>query len=514
MSKRGRQLWHLGLLWLVAGCLPDADTPKQDKSSEDKRTVIAKEASTKPATVKVERGPLKVETSMKGVIEAESMTEITLADLEAWTPMSGGTLVVKRVLPHGSKILQGEPVLWLDTEKLDKAIRDLEADQELAALAIKLAKEELPLLEKSWPVELAAAERAKKIADENLQRYKELDRKLMEESANWSVKSAASLLENEREELRQLEKMYKSKDLTEETEEIILKRQRFYVEMAEYFYKRAVISHDETLKLLLPRQDELMKENAVKASLALQRAQATLPLTVSQKRLALAKMEYDHEKSTTRLSQLRKDRERMVVKAPTDGLLYHGRCNRGQWQGSPDRLQRGAMVQGEEVLLTVVKPRPYFVRAVVEEKDLGSLRPGMACKVVPTGFPDLRLPARIESVGTVPITPGNFEARVSVEPADGLMPGMGCNVKVAPYVREDALTLPANAVFAEELDEDKHYVWVPGKDGKGEKRPITAGKKVANKIEILSGLAEGDEVLQDKPKPDDKPATPRKEAGK
>ena len=42
--------------------------------------------------------------------------------------------------------------------------------------------------------------------------------------ANFSVKSADNMLAYEKEELRQLEKMYKADDLVEETEEIVLKR--------------------------------------------------------------------------------------------------------------------------------------------------------------------------------------------------------------------------------------------------------------------------------------------------
>jgi multidrug efflux pump subunit AcrA (membrane-fusion protein) len=39
-----------------------------------------------------------------------------------------------------------------------------------------------------------------------------------------------------------------------------------------------------------------------------------------------------------------------------------------------------------------------------------------------------------------------------------------------------------------------------GKGGKAEKRPVTVGKRNERQVEITAGLAEGDQVLLEKPK--------------
>ena len=104
----------------------------------------------------------------------------------------------------------------------------------------------------------------------------------------------------------------------------------------------------------------------------------------------------------------------------------------------------------------------------------------------------------------IPVTPGHFEAKVFVEPGagtDALMPGMACTVKLVPYLKKEALLAPAASVFTDELDEDSHHVWLSGKDGKPEKRVVRVGKKTGDKVEILDGLKEGDDILQEKPKP-------------
>jgi HlyD family secretion protein len=66
------------------------------------------------------------------------------------------------------------------------------------------------------------------------------------------------------------------------------------------------------------------------------------------------------------------------------------------------------------------------------------------------------------------------------------------------YVKEDAIVVPAKAVFAEELNPDERYVYVV-KGDKYEKRPVTVGEQVKDNLEILSGLHDGEEILLEKP---------------
>ena len=51
----------------------------------------------------------------------------------------GGMTVVRAVEP-GTAVKTGDVLLTLDREKIDRAIRDLEADQQLADLAIRTGR--------------------------------------------------------------------------------------------------------------------------------------------------------------------------------------------------------------------------------------------------------------------------------------------------------------------------------------------------------------------------------------
>jgi multidrug resistance efflux pump len=503
MTTWVRLLGWLIVALLLAGCesSPDPDQPKKpDRKKPDEPAAASPEA--KAATCKVEKGPFKVEVALKGIVESKDLTEVSVRT-EAWSP---NPLLVHKVVEHGTAVHAGDPLIWLDLAKITQAIEDLKAGQLLAQLAIKQAEEELPILQQSTPLEIALAERAKKIADEDVKHFLEVERPLAERFVHFRVKSSANYLEYAKEELRQLEKMYRAGDIREETEEIILKRQRNYVESATFYLQTAEIGRDEMLKVTLPRQELTLKDNAEKQGVVLKKATAGLPLALRQKTLALDKLKYETARAAERLDKLLRDREAMTVKAPTDGLVYYGRCVRGQWTTATTaatKLQQGGTLQPGEIILTIVKPRPIVVRAVLEEKDLEHVHPGMKGKATPTASPNHHLPAEVAQVSPVPVSAGSFDATVTLDggkEAEALVPGMACTVKLVPYRKELALTVPAKAVFPDELDDDKHHVLLPAKEGsKPERRSVTVGKVAGDKAEIIDGLKEGDEILLEAP---------------
>jgi multidrug efflux pump subunit AcrA (membrane-fusion protein) len=347
---------------------------------------------------------------------------------------------------------------------------------------------------------LASAERGRDRADEDLRKFLAVDKPLAIESAEFSVRNAKNNLEYVEEELKQLQKMYR-KDLTEETEEIILKRQRNAVETAKFSLRMMENRRDQSLKVDLPRREQDLRDAAAKAGLAWEKSQHAVPLALNQKRLSLEKAKYERARGAERLTNLKKDRELFTVKAPADGVVYYGRSSQGQWPTAASlvaRFQKGGSIQPDEVFMTIVQPRPLAVRAAVEEKDLQSVPVGATCKVVPAAFPDARLDGKVEKVSPVPVG-GSFEARVSVDASlPGLVPGMACTVKVVPYNREEAVAVPVVAVFDDDADDDKHYVYRVGPDGP-EKRAVVTGKRAGGRIEITSGLKAGDEILLAKP---------------
>src|SRR5262245_61108588 len=249
---------------------------KDDKSKDDK----AKEEKPEPGkTHTVARGPFRLEVSLPASIAAQSTHEISI------DPDSPQQLALREVVPHAARVAKGQTLLKFDTLKLDEQIRDLEAARALADLTLQQARRELEILTKSAPLDAELATQAKQQADEDLDRFEKLDRAFTEKEAAFGLKSANQYLEYTQEELKQLEKMYKADDLTEETEEIILKRARNDVEQMKFYVERANFMHDRELQVELPRFLVTHKRAAAQAGLVLERTKLTQPLAIAKQKL-------------------------------------------------------------------------------------------------------------------------------------------------------------------------------------------------------------------------------------
>jgi RND family efflux transporter MFP subunit len=482
-------------------------SPQSDKESktaakpEKAKSGSGSEAAAEPATYTVKKGPFKIELSLKGGFEPEKTYPVSVR-LKEWK-----VLEVRKAVPHGTHVKRGQTLVEFKLEEIDKLIADATTDRRLAELTLKQAEESLHFMEAATPIDLELAQRAKRNADQDLARYLKVERPMQEKGEAFMLKTANNMLEYEQAELRELEKMYKANDVVEETEEIILKRQRDMVERAKFSLEVAKMFHDTAVKFTIPREEESHKTEAVRQRLLLEKNQTSLPVALSQQKLELEKLKITEARAGERLKKIQEDRAAMTVTAPADGVVYYGQYVNGEWSGAAaasERLKAAGNVASGEVFMTVVKTRPLTLRATVAEKELEWVHPGLEGTVVPTGYPDRKLPATVAQVDGMPTAAGKFEAVLQLsrlgKEAAVLVPGMTGTAKLVPYLAKEALTVPASAVFSDEEHETRKFVYLVGKGGKAKKHCVTVGKKNDDRVEILKGLNAGDKILQEKPK--------------
>ncbi len=123
-----------------------------------------------PATLKMEKKPFRITLAIKGILAPAETAPISYRPhVLVPPPPSQGPVTIRTIAAHGAEVLQGDVLAEFDTTKIDEVIADLARDMQTQEAALKLAEEEQPLLEKSVPVELAAASTAKDRADEDFE---------------------------------------------------------------------------------------------------------------------------------------------------------------------------------------------------------------------------------------------------------------------------------------------------------------------------------------------------------
>ncbi len=460
---------------------------EQGKDEEDKQ---------KRKTHTVKAGPLKIQFESDGVFVAREMTEVEL-DPETWSEFE-----IVEIVPHGASVHKGQVLVKFDGEKLEEAIDDLELDQKINELSLMKAEEELPRLEKSIKDAYEQAERSLAEAKVDYENYQQTDRDMIVKQIEMSLKSTEQAVENAREELRQLEKMYEADDLTEETEEIILQRQRADVEQYEFMLERAKLSHDRNLGLFLPRNDIAEKEYLERVELAFERAKTALATDVSRARYDLEKSRQARAKSLERHAKLTSDRGLLTIKSPADGVVYYGECTDGEWSDTASlisKLKPESKAPTGSALMTIVGPADLYVISSVKEANRTSVEEGQAATIEPTATDSPKLEARVSELSNIPVASGKFSMELEIHSSDvpeWLVAGMTGKVKVTTYEKKQALMVPKDAVHSEEADEDAKYVWLVEGD-KAKKQSVKTGKTKDDKIEIVDGLDKGDVVSLD-----------------
>ncbi len=136
------------------------------------------------------------------------------------------------------------------------------------------------------------------------------------------------------------------------------------------------------------------------------------------------------------------------IRAPISGTVIAKPVEKGQVISSPTQD-----VGGGTLLMAMADLSAVQIRALIDETDIGKVRPGMQAEVIVAAFPNQPFPGdviKIEPQAVVEQNVTMFAVLISIRNADGLlMPGMNAEVEVSIAERDDVLTVPVMALRTE-----------------------------------------------------------------
>ncbi len=184
-----------------------------------------------------------------------------------------------------------------------------------------------------------------------------------------------------------------------------------------------------------------------------------------------------------------------VITAPIDGMVVGTPTPAGQ-----------TVVQGisaAQVLMAVADMAKMEIKVLVDETDIGKVKAGQKVSFTVDAYTDKTFTGTVTSVSRSATSSSNvvyYPVYVAVDaPQDLLYPTMTARVTISVAESKNVLTVPLSAIKEES---SQKYVTVAA-GGKEEKKPVKTGLSDDEKTEIVSGLAEGDQVVL----PADKPRT-------
>jgi multidrug efflux pump subunit AcrA (membrane-fusion protein) len=244
----------------------------------------------------------------------------------------------------------------------------------------------------------------------------------------------------------------------------------------------------------LPREQKEHEQRLVQARIDHETYKVAARSDLRRAELELDKAKDAYEEAERKLAELKADRDALRVRAPVDGYAVPGAFQGSGWSdidGMRRALEPGGRLKAHQVLYTIVKAGDVDVVTSVGEGDLTRVKVGQAVTVRPKIDETKALEGVVTEVMPVG-QKGRYAVAVDLEETlPHLMPGMGCGLEIAVRHVEDALTVPAGAVR-------KGTVWVL-EDGEAKARKVETGATADGRVEILSGLKEGERVLATPP---------------
>jgi hypothetical protein len=193
--------------------------------------------------------------------------------METWQ----GEMTIHMVAPPGAAVRKGDVVFALDPSPIHKAIAAGEIDLRVARAALEKAEADMRLGEKGDPLALLQAETALKDAEAILRSYDQVEGKTLLEIARLSVVYGEDGIKDQQEELAQLEKMYKTESLTNDTAEIVVRRTRRSLERAKVQLEMTKGEYDSVRTVKHPQQRQAHVFSIENAWIALLRASPGFP---------------------------------------------------------------------------------------------------------------------------------------------------------------------------------------------------------------------------------------------
>ncbi len=155
-------------------------------------------------------------------------------------------------------------------------------------------------------------------------------------------------------------------------------------------------------------------------------------------------------------------------------------------------VEKGDLVRANDVVFAVADLDPLQARIRVPEKRMNQVRPGQEARVTVDPAPDRVFGATVRMISPG-VDPASGTVKVTLDvPANKLLrPGMFATIRILTDRRPNVLVIPKKALVLE-TDEDDVFVV---RQNKAERVRVSLGYVDGDRIEVLSGLTEGDLVV-------------------
>jgi HlyD family secretion protein len=233
-----------------------------------------------------------------------------------------------------------------------------------------------------------------------------------------------------------------------------------------------------------------MQSNLDNAQVAIEQLKTQeYQLSIRQQDVELAKAQLQAD--TVAQDEAKQQIDYCTITAPMDGVITALSVQKGTIVSSSTSVVGGASA------MVLSDMSHIFILADVDESEVGGIAPGQDVEVTADAFPGKKFEGKVVRIATQGVNTSNvvtFEVKIEVTSKNKslLKLAMTTNVNIIQNRKENVLLVPISAVTRKDR---KEIVTVQKADGTTEERPVEIGITDGTNDEVISGVAEGEQVV-------------------
>jgi len=450
------------------------------------------QTQTNGPTVPVTLGPLIVSVTESGEVTAEKRKVISN---EIRYPV-----IIKSLVEEGDRVKKGQTIITFECRELLNEIENKKLVVTNAKNAYLQAVESVQLDGKEQDNLVRKAVQAVLDANDDLRRYIEAEGPMGIADANAGIHTARRDLALAEEKLNFKLKVNADQELNSPFSENEIEAEKLSVEKLKISLGKAIATYGKLVKYDDPRERRTLRTAVEDAKLARERARHTAKSKVLTSEAERETKKIGLDLQTRQLDELLEDEKKLVVTAEEEGLVVYD-VGGNRWRPATDaRVEVGAKISPRQQLMIIPDMTTLLIKTKVYEAIIDQVDVGLKAYVRLDARPDSIVPGHVAKVGVLPdsqhrwLNPGVKVFKVDIEldqKVPDLKPGMTAQVEIELERLGDVLSVPVATVFTEQEKTCCYRVTA----GHMERVEVKVGKMNDSRVQIVSGLREGDHLL-------------------
>ena len=468
-------------------------------------------------TASAERGSLTVRVIESGEIEAEHR-EVIANELR-WP------VYIAKVVPDGTEVKKGDLIVQYECKDLLDALATQRVVVDTAGSEFTQASENVQMKQKEVDFQVYKTEQDLVDARENLRRYEEGDWPTQLDKADSDIRLADQDRTLAKGKLEFKKSANADPELNKPYSDSEIKGDELALERLELAHKKAVLDRDVLAKFENPQRVRQCKLAIRVAELMSEKAQVTAKTEMLVAKANLSAKSATLKTQQGKLDDLLADEKKLITTADRDGLVVYNTGNRWDKQVT---VEVGARLDPRQQIMILPDMSSLQIKTKVYEAMIDQVQKGNEAFIRLDAKPDVILTGKVDKVAPLPDSQNWMNPTAKVynvyvkldQPAVGLKPNMTAQCEMVLARLDNVLTVPVAAIFSEQ---EQRYCYRTSSGGVACQRvSVKTGRMSETRVEVLSGLQEGDvlwlnppnEMLREKsPKDNKTPETqPAKDA--